>query len=66
MKRKSLLNLESEREDEELEIVVPARDLHAYTVRSNIGVFSAETFLEAISLAKKIFTIRGSWALIVY
>jgi hypothetical protein len=65
MRRKSILNLETKREEEHL----PERDLlhvqeQTYFVRSSIGTFTASTFFEALVLAKEIFTIRGCWALI--
>jgi hypothetical protein len=68
MRRKSILNLETNRAEDQQEKLSKRDLLHVgeqtYFVRSSIGTFTATTFFEALVLAKEIFTIRGCWALI--
>ena len=68
MRRKSILNLETKRAEELQEKPAERSRLNdgdqTYFVKSSIGTFTANTFVEALVLAKEIFTIRGCWALI--
>lgn len=37
-----------------------------YIVKSSMGTFLAFTFHDAMDLARKIFTVKGCWALILF
>ena len=39
---------------------------HCYIVKSSMGTFLAFTFMDAMTLARKIFTVKGCWALILF